>query len=200
MDTSMQRKPKIRLGKKKKFIVEANVDAIQWPQECAVCGKPVEIYDDNEDKSTTFMNCYKVTPPKVPYCQTCYKKVKTTKRLDGAIYLWSGLFSIPLGLLLAYSFYLTLEKITKTELLCLGLISAIGFVAGMSIIKFLIRGPIKAIFKNRYTNYVQFYDINERISDTLSVWNLEINIPNKLYAAKFAALNSVEPEADKKKR
>jgi hypothetical protein len=194
MEMSMERKPKIRRGKKKKFIVEANVDAIQWPQECAACGKPVEIYDDNEDASGSFMNMYKVIPPKVPYCQTCYARVKATKRLDTAVLFLGVIFGIPLGILLAYSFFLTLEKISKTDIMCLGLIGAIGFVVGVNIIKFLIRGPIKSIFKNRFTGYVEFDHNSVKISDNNSVWNLEIMIPNKIYATKFATLNSVEPK------
>jgi hypothetical protein len=78
--------------------------------------------------------------------------------------------------------------------MCLGLIGAIGFVGGVNIIKFLIRGPIKSIFKNRYTGYVEFDHNSVKISDNNSVWNLEIMIPNKLYATKFATLNSVEPK------
>ena len=139
MDKIIELKPKIRRGKKKKFIVESNVAAIQWPAECAACGKPAEVYDNNEDKSTTFMNCYKVAPPQVPYCRTCFTKVKATKKLDSAIYLLGGLFGIPFGILLVYSFFLTLEKITKTEIMCMGLIGALGFVAGMSITRFLIQ-------------------------------------------------------------
>lgn len=194
MVTSMERKPKIRRGKKKKFIVEANVDAIQWPHECAACGKPVEKYDDNEDVSESFMNKYKAISPKVPYCQTCYTKVKNTKRLDTAILFLGCSFGIPLGILLAYSFFLTLEKISKTEIMCLGIIGAVGWLVGVKIIKFLIRGPVKTIFKNRYTGYVEFDHNNVTISDNNSVWYLEIMIPNKLYATKFAALNSVEPD------
>ncbi len=199
MDTSIERKPKIRRGKKKKFIVEANVDAIQWPQECAACGKPVEKYDDNEGESASFMHKYKVIPPKVPYCQTCYSKVKATKRLDTAVLFLGFIFGIPLGILLAYSFFLTLEKISKTDIMCLGLIGALGFVAGIKIIKFLIRGPVKSIFKNRYTGYVEFDHNYVTISDNNSVWYLEIMIPNKLYATKFGTLNSVEAETEKGK-
>ena len=97
MDTTIELKPRIHRGKKRKFIVEDNVGAIQWPQECAACGKPVEVYDDNMDKSTSFMNCYKVSPPKVPYCQTCFTKVKATKRLDTAVMFLGILFGLPLG-------------------------------------------------------------------------------------------------------
>jgi hypothetical protein len=194
MDTNPVSKPKIRMGKKQKFVVEEHVEAIQWPQECAACGKPAEVYDDNADRIGSFMNCYKVTPPRVPYCNSCFKKVKATKRLDTALLFIGTLFGIPAGLLLAYSFYLTLEKITKTEIMCLGLIAAIGFVAGVQFIRFLIRGPVKAIFKNRYTGYVEFDDKNIKLSDAVSTWFLEISIPNKLYAAKFAALNEVVPQ------
>lgn len=192
MDTIIELKPKIRQGKKKKFIVESNVDALQWPTECAACGKPGQVYDDNEDKSTSFMNCFKVSPPKVPYCQTCFTKVKATKKLDSVVYLLGGLFGIPVGLLLAYSFYITLEKITKTEIMCLGLIGAIGLVAGMSITRFLIRGPVKSIFKKRYTDYVLFDNKYVTKPDNNSVWVLEIVIPNKNYFANFAILNSVD--------
>jgi len=194
MDTILVYKPKIRRGKKKKFIVESNIEAIQWPTECAVCGKPGEVYDENDDQITRFMNCYKTTPPKVPYCKTCLTKVKATKKMDSTIYLLGGLFGIPFGGLLAYSFFLTLEKITKTEIMCLGLVGAFGLVAGISIIRFLVRGPVKLIFRNRYTDYVQFDHKNEKLSDTNSVWFLEILIPNKTYAANFALLNSVDSE------
>jgi hypothetical protein len=67
----------------------------------------------------------------------------------------------------------------------------LGLIAGIYIIRFLIRGPIKSIFKKRYVDYVAFNYDNVRISDNHSEWHLKITIPNKQYAAKFAALNSV---------
>jgi len=199
MEMSMERKPKIRFGKKKKLIVEENVDAIQWPQECAACGKQVDYYDDNEDQSASFKNMYGVIPPKVPYCQTCFSKVKATKQLDTAVLFIGFIFGIPLGIFLAYILYRTQEAFSKTTIMCMGLIGAFGLYAGIIIIKFLIRGPIKSIFKNRYTEYVEFDHNNVNISENKSVWILEILIPNKLYATKFATLNSVETENKKGK-
>jgi len=199
MDTIIELKPKIRRGKKRKFIVEENVGAIQWPQECAACGKPVEVYDENEDKSASFMNCYNVTPPKVPYCLTCYTKVKATKRLDTAVLFLGVIFGLPLGIFLAFMLYKAYEKLTKELIFCMGSIAVLGFLVGVKLIKFLIRGPFKAIFKNRYTGYVEFDDQNKKISDNNSVWFLEILIPSKLYADKFATLNSVEAKVEKGK-
>ena len=192
MDINIELKPKIRRGKKRKFIVEENVVALQWPQECAVCSKPVEVYDDNEDKSASFMNCYKVSPPKVPYCQTCYTKVKATKRLDTAVMFLGVIFGLPLGIFLAYLLYKTYEKITKELIFCMGSVAVLGFFVCVKLIKFIIRGPIKSIFKNRYTGYVEFDDQNKKLPDNNSAWFLEIFIPNKRYSDKFAILNSVD--------
>lgn len=192
MDANIDLKPKISRGKKNKFVVEENVGAIQWPQECAACGKPVEIYDENPDEIGSFMNNFKVIPPKVPYCQACYSKVKNTKKLDTAVLFLGFIFGIPLGILFAYSGYIMAEKITKTEIMCMGIMGVLGLLAGIYIVRFIIRGPVKAIFRNRYIEYVEFDNKNERLSDKLSVWFLEIKIPNKTYSEKFVILNSVQ--------
>ena len=199
MESIIELKPRIRRGKKRKFIVEENVGAIQWPQECAACGKPVEVYDDNKDKSISFMNCYKVAPPKVPYCQTCFKKVNATKRLDTAVLFLGVIVGLPLGVFLAIMLFKYYERITKESVFCMGSMAVVGFYVGIKLVKFIIRGPIKSIFKNRYTGYVEFEDQNKKISDNNSVWFLEIFIPNKLYSDKFAILNSVDSETLKGK-
>jgi len=195
MDANIDLKPKISRGKKNKFVVEENVDAIQWPQECAACGKPVEKYDENLDEIGSFMNNFKAIPPKVPYCQACYSKVKNTKKLDTAVLFLGFIFGSPLGILFAYSVYITAEKITKTEIMCMGIMGVLGLLAGIYIVRFIIRGPVKLIFNNRYVDYVAFDYVDVKISENNSVSNLKITIPNKQYAAKFAALNSVKPKA-----
>ena len=194
MDSIIEVKPKIRRGKKRKFIVEANINAIQWPQECAACGKPAEVVDENEDQIGSFENCFKTTPPRVPYCQTCYTKVKATKRLDTAVLFLGVLFGLPLGILLAILLYKSYEKITKEIIFCMSSLAVVGLVFGVWLIKFLIRGPIKSIFKNRFTGYIEFDHKNITNKDNNAAWVLEIMIPNSVYANKFAVLNSVEPE------
>ena len=78
----------------------------------------------------------------------------------------------------------------------MGGIAVLGFIVGVQFVKLIIRGPIKSIFKNRYTGYVEFEDLNKKTPDnTNPLWFLEIFIPNKLYAEKFAILNAVDSES-----
>jgi hypothetical protein len=106
-------------------------------------------------------------------------------------------FGLPLGIFLAIMLYKSYEKITKEIIFCMGSIALVGFIVGVQFIKFIIRGPIKSLFKNRYTGYVEFENQNKRLSDNNSVWYLEIFIPNKIYSDKFAILNSVVSESSK---
>jgi hypothetical protein len=191
MDSIMERKPITR--RKKKFFVEENVDAIQWPQECAVCGKPVENYDDNEFISNKFKNLTGAIIPKVPYCHTCYSKVKATRRLDMSINILAFVIGIPLGIFLAYDYGKTEPLLSKTTWVCMGIVFIIVLFFMIKLLQLLIRLPIKFIFKNRYTDCVEFDDKLREQIDKRPGRILVITIPNKLYADKFAILNSAVP-------
>jgi len=192
METELERKPKITRGRN--FTVEQNVDAIQWPHDCAVCGNPPQTYD-NVHLSKNFKNLGRVstTVANIPYCSTCYPKIKATKRLDKSVGILAMVFGIPLGIFLAA----LMAKQPGTQFICIGLLVVVGIGIAYGIFWLLIRFPIKSIFKNRYVDYVDAWYVEAQGADKQPVLNVVIEIPNRAFADKFAILNSAVQEAAK---
>ncbi len=190
MDTEMERKPRIR--RNHNFIVESNVDAVQWPQECVVCGSPPQAFDSiHLSKNFKNLGLVKTEVSNIPYCGTCFPKIKHTKRLDRSVIILAFVFGIPLGILLAA----LIARQPGTRFICLGLLVLLGIVIAYGFFWLLIRFPVKSIFKDKFVEEVVTASLNEVTRlDGSQGFNVSISITRPEYAQKFSDLNEVEPE------
>ena len=189
MDVNLTRSARIR-REKKNFVVEQNVDAVQWPAECAACGLSPTVKDTIKlEKKFKNFGLVKTGVNGIPYCDNCYRKVKSTKRLDKLVNVLAMVFGIPLGLLLAA----LMAKQPGTRIICLGLLVAVGVGIAYGFFYLLIRFPVKAIFKSSFADHVDAWLVEEKKPDGSDGLSVAINIPRAEYAEKFAALNNVSP-------
>jgi hypothetical protein len=186
MDITPEKKARIR--QEKNFVIEENIDAVQWPNECSACGAAVEV-SDTIRMAKKFKNFGTITSElkTIPYCSACFAKVKATRRLDKVVFTLALVFGIPLGLLLTS----LIAKQPGTTLVFCGLLIVAGVAIAWGFFYLLIRYPIKAIFKNNFVEYIDawlFEDTKPGAQDRLSV---AVSIPRKSFAEKFATLNEV---------
>jgi len=191
MDAVVERKAKIRKSGGG-FVVEENVDAVKWPHECVVCGAAPTMTDDiHLARKMKNVGQVRTQVTGVPYCDTCFKKVKATRRLDTAVYILALVFGIPLGLLLT-SFA---ANAPGSQFVCCGLLMAAGIVIAWLVFYLIIRFPVKSIFKDKFVEEVVTASLNEVTRlDGSQGFNVSISITRPEYAQKFSDLNEVEPE------
>jgi len=186
MEGELERKPHMRRGTN--FIVEENVDTIQWPHECAVCGGPVEATDSLELKKTfKALGKIQVKVAGIPYCQVCLPKIHRGKMLDKVVYVVAFVLGIPIGLLLTTA----VARQPGTTYVCCGLLMAVGLVIGYGLSWLIIKFPVRLLFKKYFASPVDAWLIEEKKSDGKNGMSVVISIPNKNYADKFAQLNGV---------
>ncbi|MBA4384504.1 MAG: hypothetical protein C0410_07190 [Anaerolinea sp.] len=186
-DISLERKAKIR-RLKANFVIEENVDAIKWPAECSACGGLPQAFDEiRMEKKYKNFGLIKTSLSHIPYCENCFKKVIATKRLDKAVWILALIFGIPLGLFLSA----LMANEPGAKIVCLGLLVGLGVAIAWGIFWLIIRFPIKSIFKNRYTEHIDAWIIEEKKSDQTEGLSVVVSIPNKTFAQKFANLNGV---------
>jgi hypothetical protein len=96
IESSLQ--PVIR--REKNFVVEKNIAAIQWPQECSGCGNNFD-QKENIVLKTKFKSLgeIKVNVDGIPYCKDCYSKIKSYNRLDTAGWVITIILAIPIFIL-----------------------------------------------------------------------------------------------------
>jgi hypothetical protein len=189
MDTSIEKVVKIR-REKKSFVIEQNVDALQWPMECATCGAVPKVHDNIRlEKKFKNFGMVKTGINDIPYCEDCFRKEKSTRRLDKLVNILSLIFGIPLGFLLVY----LVAKEPGTKLICLGLLLFLGVGIAYGFFWLLIRFPVKAIFKHSFVDYVDAFLLEEKKSDGIEGLSISVSIPRVEYAEKFAVLNHVPP-------
>ncbi len=192
MDIVPEKKARIRC--EKNFIVEENIDAVKWPDECAVCGGAVVVKDAIPmEKKFKNYGTVKTELKGIPYCSSCYAKVKATRRLDRAVWILALVCGIPLGLFLAY----LMSNQPGTRLICLGLMVAVGVAAAWGFFWLLIRFPVKAIFKNSFVEYIDAWLFEETKPGLHEGLSVAVSIPRKEFADKFAILNEVVPGGEK---
>ena len=185
METS--KVPKIR--RKNNFIVEQNLECIQWPQECCACGGPPEHTEDVRLKKK-FKNYgeIKVQVNSIPYCQVCADRSRITKTVDAIVRVLAFVFGIPLGLFLI----VLSARNSSTQIIFLGLIFLLAIAIGYGIAWLLVKLPAKIILRKRMVEPVDAWLIeDDEKSDGKKGLSVVIAIPNKTYADKFAALNGV---------
>ncbi|KAF0111743.1 MAG: hypothetical protein FD147_754 [Chloroflexi bacterium] len=188
MDGTMVKKAKIRRAVN--FIIEENIEAVQWPRECSACGGIPTIFDRIKmEKKFKNFGIIISELRNIPYCKPCFQKVIATKGLDKIVLTLALIFGIPLGLLLSY----LMAKDPGTRIVCLGLLLVAGVGIAWVFFYLLIRFPVKSIFKNNFTEYIDAWLFEDEKADRTEGLSVMVSIPNKRFAEKFAVLNEVPP-------
>ena len=186
MDTTAEKKPTIRFSRN--FIVEENVTAVAWPQECAACGGAAEIRDSIPLKETyKGFGVIQVEVSGIPYCQACYPRIGAGKSLNNLVWILSFVIGIPAGILMILA-AMTNEN---TTFIMFGLLIALGWAIGYGLAWLFVKLPAKVLMKKRIVEPVDAWLIKEEKKDKKEGISVVIAIPNKAYARKFAQLNGV---------
>jgi hypothetical protein len=193
MNTSVpppiQKVAKIRSAKKN-FVIEENVDRIKWPQECANgCGQTSGFTNDTLKMSKDFKGLGKVNVVinDIPYCQECYPRIKTGKTVN-TIRLVVGVI---VGILLGVVLIIQQFQDQSTQFILCGFIMLISIFLGYGIAWLLVKLPAKLILGKHFAEPIDGNLIEEKKADGKMGMSVVLTIPNKDYAAKFAALNNV---------
>jgi hypothetical protein len=191
VETIAERKPTVRFAKN--FIVEENLDAVQWPQECAACGNPGSVTDSIslEEDFKGFGKIH-VEVPGIPYCQDCFPRIRTGKRLKGLMTTLTWILGIPIGILFIVLSYTSNEvQPMQTRFIFCGLLLLLGLAAGYGLAWLFVKLPAKIFLKKKFIEPVDAWLIKEQKKDKKEGISVVIAIPNKIYRRKFAALNGV---------
>ena len=186
MDTITKPLPTIRFAKN--FVVEENLSAVTWPQECAACGNPASIKDSIPLKENfKGFGEIKVEVTGIPYCPDCFPRIRAGKRLNKLVWILSFVIGIPIGILLIIA---AMNNQNTTFVLC-GVVLAIGWAIGYGLAWLFVKLPARILMKKRIIEPVDAWLIKEEKKDKKEGISVVISIPNKGYASKFAAANGV---------
>jgi hypothetical protein len=170
------------------FVVESNIGDVQWPQQCAVCGGPVETTDRLHLHGTfKALGRIDVDVDGIPYCRECFPKVHRGKLLERVRTVLAFVLGIPLGL---YLIVLSMQQQSSgSRFVWIGMIMVLALAAGFGLSWLIVDFPIRALFKGRFARPVDAWLIQEKKTDNREGMSIVISIPNKDYAAAFAGLN-----------
>ena len=189
-ENQLEKKPIIRRARKN-YVVEENIQEIQWPAECVVCGNAKEL-DDNLILKSKFKNLGKiqVEVKDIPYCQICFPKIRRGKTIDKMRNVVAYVLGIPLGI------YLTVlsmqdQQRSGSGFVWIGMIFLVAIAIGYGLSWLLVKLPVKLILKKNFAMPVDGWLIEEKKKDGREGISIVISIPNSVYSAKFAELNKV---------
>lgn len=186
MDTTVKPVPTIRFAKN--FVVEENLAAVTWPQECASCGGPPAIKDAIPLKENfKGFGEIKVEVAGIPYCSDCFPRIRAGKRLNRLVWILSFVIGIPIGILLIIA---AMKDQNTTVVLC-SVVIAVGWAIGYGLAWLFVKLPARIFLKKRIIEPVNAWLIKEQKKDKKEGISIVIAIPNKGYASKFAAANGV---------
>jgi hypothetical protein len=186
MDTIAETVPTIRFAKN--FVVEQNLSAVTWPQECAGCGGNPDVKDSIPLKETfKGFGEIKVVVAGIPYCSDCFPRIRAGKRLNRLVWILSFVIGIPVGIL----FILTAMTNKSSSIVTCGVLIALGWLAGYGIAWLFVKLPAKILLKKRIIEPVDAWLIKEEKKDKKEGISVVIAIPNKGYARKFGVANGV---------
>ena len=188
MDTAIEQKPKIR-REKKNIVVEENVKAVRWPQECVGCGSTAVQFDSIllKEKYKAFGEI-QVQVEGIPYCQACFAKSRSGARLNLVVWIITFVLAIPLSALFILQSYS--QQSGQGGIVWCSMIFLFTLLFSYGLVWFLVKLPAKAILRKRILEPVTAWLIEEKKSDGKNGISLVLSIPNPAYALKFAALNS----------
>jgi len=186
MEGEMERKPRIR--RENNFVVEENIDALKWPQQCAECGRPVEVTDTLKlEKTYKTLGKINVTVAGIPYCQEDMLRVRRGKLLERVRMILAFVIGIPLGFIgIALA-----ANSPGTKIILFGVVMFIGVLAGYGLAWLIVKVPVKLLFKSKFADPVDGWLIEEKKKDGKEGVSVVLSIPNKEYADLFARTNGV---------
>jgi len=171
------------------FAVEKNLEAIKWPQECSWCGGPVERLDTRRLKGK-FKDVGQIQNEVagIPYCKRCFGRSRWTGHLNNMVLILTIILGIALTL------FVKLQEIsgnsdTSTPW-ALAFIVCVAIGYGISWL--LVKLPFKLALGKRLAEPVTASLTEDDKSDGTKGIIVNIFIPKKVYADKFAQENSVQ--------
>jgi hypothetical protein len=190
MDAQAVRLPQVR-REKKNFVVEENIDAVKWPQECANCGGRPEVFDSLK-MAKEFKGVGNVTieVKGIPYCQSCFARVRRGKRLFIAHWVFTLVVGIPLGIL----WIVAMMSSQDVKLIVCGLHILVSLIIAYLLGWLIIKLPVKLILGKKLAEPVDGWPIEEKKQDGKEGLSVVLAIPREDYALKFAKLNSVRTQ------
>jgi hypothetical protein len=188
MDVVREAKPVIR--REKNFVVEENLGAVQWPEQCALCGGRVEHRDALSLKEKfKGLGQIHVEVAGIPYCAPCFRKISAGKRINQAVWVVTLVLGIPLGIILS----LLAMRDQSVKFVFCGMVFAMALLIAYGLAWLLIKLPAKVLFGKRIAEPVGAWLITEKKRDGREGVSVVIAIPNKVYADAFAQLNGAVP-------
>jgi len=176
--------PKIR--RDKNFIVEDNLEAIRWPQECSWCGRPVEHLETLKLKEKfKTKGQIQAEVAGIPYCKRCAGTARWTGRINTAIMI----LALVIGIVL--TIFSKIQEATGTSGTSTPwyLAFLVSFGIGYGLSWLLLKLPFKLIMRKRLTEPVTAWLMEGLKSDGQQGISVAISIPKKSYAEKFAQMN-----------
>lgn len=176
--------PKVR--RDKNFIVEENLDAIQWPQECSWCGGAVEHLETlNLKEKFKDKGQVQAEVVGIPYCKKCAVRARWTNRLNSLVLILALIIGI------ALTIFAKIQEITGASDTSTPwwLAFVVCFAIGYGITWLFIKLPFKLALRKRLVEPVTAWLMEDLKSDGQQGASVVISIPQKGYAEKFAQMN-----------
>jgi len=191
MDTQSERMPQVRLSKGGNFVVEENIDALRWPEECANCGGPAQEIDTLR-MNKIFKGVGEIeVKGGIPYCRVCFPKIRAGKRLDRVHFVVSLLIGIPLGIILVAEM-IALEADVQDPIIFLGVAFILALAVGYGIAWLVVKLPAKLLLGQLIAEPVHGRLIEEKKADGKRGVSVVFTIPREDFAVKFAELNAAK--------
>lgn len=166
--------------------LQSRMNAIQWPQECASCGGPVQKHDSFiETESFGFTNSASVYVNGIPYCGACFAKAKRFRRIDSWRWIVTFLIAAPVVYLLFSG-----GEGSRYSLWMLCRSSAIFMLISYGLAWLIVTLPARHFMKGNILTPVKGKLFEEVGPDGSKVVSLALSIPNQVFAAKFFDLNN----------
>jgi len=179
------RVPKMR--REKNFIVEENLDAVQWPQECSWCGGPVEHLETLRLKEKfKSVGQIQAEVAGIPYCLRCAGRARWTGRLNTVVVIIAFVIGIPLAV---FAIGQVLTGRSNTNIISWGWAFVVCIAIGYGIAWLVVKLPFKLVLGKRLVESVGAGLFEEKKSDGRKGVSAAISIPRKAYADKFAQVN-----------
>jgi hypothetical protein len=175
---------------KNKFIIRGNFDGVQWPQECANCGRS-PTNTDNLSMSANFKggrkNTITVLLKGIPYCEICYPKINRSHDLSCIQIFASGLFGVFLCVL-----FIVWQSQNDTSVLLCGASVVAAFAIGYGLSWLLVKQLGNLILKSKLAEPLSGNLKQDPEAGNVKGVRVVMTIPRIEYASKFAELNNAQ--------
>jgi hypothetical protein len=169
-------------------LVLDRVDGLVWPQECVHCGGPVQATDSLLLKDDVRnVGKVEVEVKGIPYCETCFPKIKKSKEISKK---QNGFFNWFAGLLVLITLYIVINEQLNYLQCGLGILLCVIIAYGFS--WFAVVLPVKVLQGGSLAEPVSGRLQQATLPDGKHGFEVVLTIPNPRYADRLFALNSDE--------